>query len=148
LEPIEGSTSKLQRKQIKGNNNFVKVFLWFKPVPDLGPEQRESKLTVLCPLIIIILISYIIIYFHQIINYGEPSQLKLEMELLCQSFCIYKIIIPFSVCVCVRERECVCVWRGGTLGVRAYVCVCVCVCVSVCACIGEYVRVCVCVCVC
>jgi hypothetical protein len=32
-----------------------------------GPEQRESKETVLCPLVIIILISYIIIY-HIIIK--------------------------------------------------------------------------------
>jgi hypothetical protein len=39
--------------------NTVFVFL---RVLDRGPEQRESKLTVLCPLIIIILISYIIIY--------------------------------------------------------------------------------------
>jgi hypothetical protein len=32
-------------------------FFWFKRVPDQGPEQRESNLTVLCLLIIIILIS-------------------------------------------------------------------------------------------
>jgi hypothetical protein len=39
------------------------AFFWFKQVLDRGPEQRESKLTVLCPLIIIILISYINIYY-------------------------------------------------------------------------------------
>ncbi len=38
-------------------------FFWFKQVLDRGPEQRESKLTVLCQLIIIILISYIFIYY-------------------------------------------------------------------------------------
>ena len=41
---------------------FQQLFFWCKRVLDLGPEQRESKLTVLCLLIIIILISYIIIY--------------------------------------------------------------------------------------
>ncbi len=55
-------------------------FFWLKQVLDRGPEQRESKLTVLCTLIIIILISYIIIYYI-IINYGEPSQQKRETEL-------------------------------------------------------------------
>ncbi len=38
-------------------------FFWFKWVLDQGPEQRESKLTVLCPLIIMILIGKIIIYY-------------------------------------------------------------------------------------
>ncbi len=38
-------------------------FFWFKQVLDRGPEQRESKLTVLCLLIIIILIIKIIIYY-------------------------------------------------------------------------------------
>jgi hypothetical protein len=36
---------------------------WFRQVLDRGPEQKESKFVVLCPLIIIILISYIIIYY-------------------------------------------------------------------------------------
>jgi hypothetical protein len=40
-----------------------KLFFSFKWVLDQGPEQRESKMTVLCPLITIILISYIIIYY-------------------------------------------------------------------------------------
>jgi hypothetical protein len=39
------------------------MFFWFMQVLDRGTEQRESKLTVLCPLIIIIFISYIIIYY-------------------------------------------------------------------------------------
>ncbi len=46
------------------NKNLPKVYLlniftffWFKRVLDQGSEQKESKLTVLCPLIIIILIS-------------------------------------------------------------------------------------------
>jgi hypothetical protein len=56
-------------------------FYWLMRVPDRGPEQRESNLTVLCPLIIIILISYIILYYDKIINYGEPSQPKPETEL-------------------------------------------------------------------
>jgi hypothetical protein len=38
-------------------------FFWVKLVLDRGPEQRESKLTVLCLPIIIILISYIIMYY-------------------------------------------------------------------------------------
>jgi hypothetical protein len=38
------------------------MFFGIKRVLERGPEQRESKLTVLCPLIIIILISYIIMY--------------------------------------------------------------------------------------
>ncbi len=46
-------------------NGFI--FFWFKRVLDRGPEERESKLTVLCLLIITILISYIIKY-HIIIK--------------------------------------------------------------------------------
>ncbi len=42
----------------KNLTNFnVMFFFWLKRVLDQGPEQRESKMTVLCPLIIIILIS-------------------------------------------------------------------------------------------
>ncbi len=59
-------------------------FFLFKRVLDQGPERRESKLTVLCPLIIIILNSYTIVYY--IINYGEPSQPKRETELLTLLF--------------------------------------------------------------
>jgi hypothetical protein len=36
---------------------YIYIHIWFKQVLDWGPEQRESKMTVLCPLIIIILIS-------------------------------------------------------------------------------------------
>ncbi len=63
----------------------------FKWVLDRGPEQRESKLTVLFLLIIIIFISYIIIYYiiikFQIIIYGVPSQPKPETELLSLWLC-------------------------------------------------------------
>ncbi len=44
------------------------IFFLVKWVPDRGPEQRESEKTVLNLQIIIILISYIIIYFYLIIN--------------------------------------------------------------------------------
>ncbi len=53
------------------------MFFGFKRVLDRGPEQRESKLTVLCPLIIMILISYIIILYIIIILLfmeNHPSQ--------------------------------------------------------------------------
>ncbi len=58
--PATGSTEK------KKVPKFVKFFLeneskysffWFKWVLDRGPEQRESKMTVLCLLITIILIN-------------------------------------------------------------------------------------------
>jgi hypothetical protein len=39
------------------------VFFLFLRVLDRGPEQRESKLTVLCLLIIIILTGFIIIFY-------------------------------------------------------------------------------------
>ncbi len=42
-----------------------------KQVPGWGLEQRESGKIVLYPLIIIILISYIIIYYYSIINLNE-----------------------------------------------------------------------------
>ncbi len=51
------------------------MFFWFKRVPDSVPEQRESNLTVLYLLIIIILISYIIIKsFNNLIMENHPSQ--------------------------------------------------------------------------
>ncbi len=44
--------------------NFKKFgFFWFKRVLHWGPEQRESKLSVLCLLINLMLISYMIIYY-------------------------------------------------------------------------------------
>jgi hypothetical protein len=64
---------------IKTGNIRKGLFFWFKRVPDRGPEQRESNLTVFCPLIIKILISYIIIY-HVIIkllimeNHPSPNR--------------------------------------------------------------------------
>ncbi len=45
------------------NDGEMTGFFWLKRVLDWGPEHRESKMTVLCPLIIIILTSYIIIYY-------------------------------------------------------------------------------------
>ncbi len=45
------------------SSGYTCFFILFKRVLDRGPEQRESKMTVLCPLIIIILIGYIIIYY-------------------------------------------------------------------------------------
>ncbi len=50
---------------------------WFMRVLDRGPEQRESILTVLCPLIIIIFINYIIIFYiiiKLLIMENHPSQ--------------------------------------------------------------------------
>jgi hypothetical protein len=47
--------------RMSGEVGSVFFFCLFKRVPDQGPEQRESNLTVLCLLIIIILISYNII---------------------------------------------------------------------------------------
>ncbi len=38
-------------------HKIANVFFWLKQVLDRGPEHRESKMTVLCPLIIIILSS-------------------------------------------------------------------------------------------
>jgi hypothetical protein len=56
---------------------MVKNIVWFKRVLDRSPEQRESKMAVLCPLITIIFISYIIIYYNIIkllIMEDHPSQ--------------------------------------------------------------------------
>jgi hypothetical protein len=52
------------------------MFFWFKQVLGRGPEQRESKLTVLCPLIIILLIDYIIYYIiiELLIMENPPSR--------------------------------------------------------------------------
>ncbi len=36
---------------------YPNIFFWLKRVLDRGPEHRESKMTVLCPLIILIWIS-------------------------------------------------------------------------------------------
>jgi hypothetical protein len=56
---------------------LVIYVFWFMRVLDRGPGQRESKLTVLCPLIIIIFISYIIIFYiiiKLLIMENHPSQ--------------------------------------------------------------------------
>jgi hypothetical protein len=47
---------------MKNLSNSICLF-WFKQVLDQGREQRDSKLTVRCLRIIIILISYIIMYY-------------------------------------------------------------------------------------
>ncbi len=54
---------KLSNKSRKTSRWILIAFFWLKQVPDRGPEQRESQMNVLSPLIIIILISYIITYF-------------------------------------------------------------------------------------
>jgi hypothetical protein len=71
-------------------------------------------------------------------------------------FCLSKMIITYTlwVCVSVSERVCVCVCVSACVCVYVCVCVCVgeceCVCVCVCVCVYacEYVCVCVCVCAC
>ncbi len=73
-----------RKYQLSANLHFCKRelkmfddFFWFKRVLDRGPEQRESKLTVLCLLIIQKLISYIIIYyiiFKLLIMETHPSR--------------------------------------------------------------------------
>ncbi len=59
-------------KRILSTSNRTACFFWFKWVPDWGPEQRESYLTVLCLHIIIILNCYIIIKL--LIMENHPSQ--------------------------------------------------------------------------
>jgi hypothetical protein len=58
-------------------------FVVVKQVPGWGPERREPNEAILCPLIIIILISYyyILLQNYKIIINGEPSQPKPETEL-------------------------------------------------------------------
>ncbi len=64
---------------------MVDFFFWFKRVLDWDPEQRESKMTVLCQLITIIFISYVILYYIIIIILlimeNHPSR-KMETKLL------------------------------------------------------------------
>jgi hypothetical protein len=63
--------------------NLFLLFFLFKWVLHGGQEQRESKLTVLCLLIIMILINYTIVYYIVIkllIMEYHPSQNRLETE--------------------------------------------------------------------
>jgi hypothetical protein len=54
---IDASTF-LYRQDLKAEKaKIIVIFFYLKRVLDRGPEHRESKMTVLCPLIIIILIS-------------------------------------------------------------------------------------------
>ncbi len=66
---------------VSNKNSFFLV----KRVLGRGPERREPNEAVLCLLIIIVLISsyYILLLNFLMINYGEPSQPKLETELKC-----------------------------------------------------------------
>jgi len=72
---------------------LVHVFL-FKWVLDRGPEQRESKLTVLCLLIIIMLISYIIMYYIIIKLLGRTIPAETGNGTLLVY--VYKIEVTFS----------------------------------------------------
>ncbi len=73
---------------------YIYIFFWFKQVLDQGPEQRESKLTILCPLIIAILISYIIIYYIiiKLLIIEDHPQPKPEMELS-----IYLLLLNLTI---------------------------------------------------
>ncbi len=86
MQEMEKTKMKEKKDFFYEIQNIVFLFFWFKRGLDQGPEQRESKLTVLCLLIIIILISYIIIIYYFIINYREPSQPKQEIELTKHCF--------------------------------------------------------------
>ncbi len=71
----------------------IATFFWFNRVLDRGPEQRESKLTVLSPLNIIILISFIIIYYiiiKLLIMENHPSQ-NWKRNSLLKSLLLYNI---------------------------------------------------------
>jgi len=68
--------------------------------------QRKANLTVLCLLIIIILISYIVLYYYQIINYGEPSQPKPEMELLELSVVNETSLLGADAIFCSQTLQC------------------------------------------
>ncbi len=57
----------IKDKQVSFKKQLSFSFL-VKQVPGQAQEQRESEKTALYLQIIIILISYIIIYYHQIIN--------------------------------------------------------------------------------
>jgi hypothetical protein len=73
----DGKTKMKEKKRFFFMKYKTLVFFWFKRGLDQGPEQRESKLTVLCLLIIIILISYIIIYYiiiKLLITENHPSR--------------------------------------------------------------------------
>ena len=68
-----------------------------------------------------------------------------ERESVCVCVCVcVRERECVCVCVCVRERECVCV----CVCVRERECVCVCVRERVCVCVRERESVCVCVCMC
>jgi hypothetical protein len=74
----------------------LKFFFFFlvKRVLGWGPEWREPNRAVLCLLIVIILISYIIIYNHSIINYVQPIQPKTETEHYINCFAFFNLNQP------------------------------------------------------
>ncbi len=79
----------------KSEFKLKKHFFWFKRVLYQGPEQRESKWTVLCLLIIIILISYIIIYYiiiKLLIVENHPSQ---NWKWNSKTLCFVEISMPY-----------------------------------------------------
>ncbi len=76
-------------------NLVSKMFLFFlvKRVPGRGPEQRKFGKTVLYPLIIIILISYIIIKL--LINENHPSrnQKQNSSEMFYQKYFVFSFML-------------------------------------------------------
>jgi hypothetical protein len=79
-----GMTSK---QDLKFEASIKIFFFWFKRIPESGPEQRESDMTVLCLLIIIILICYIII---KLLNIHKLDFGLLKFE---TAFSIFTIVI-------------------------------------------------------
>ncbi len=75
------------------------VFFWFKRVLDWGPEQRESNLTVLSPLIIIILISYITIIKLLIMeNHPSRNQKRNSAFIVGKTTCHRKVWSTYQYC--------------------------------------------------
>jgi hypothetical protein len=85
-------------------------FFWFKWVLDRDPEQRESKLTVLCLLIIIILISYIIYYIIIKLLIME-SHLSRNRNSQKPYFLCNIIMSPISWSVTLHWARKVCYWQ-------------------------------------
>ncbi len=102
--------------KIRGAKNSRKCFYLFKWGLGRGPEQRESKMTVLCLLINIILICYIIIYYiiiKLLIMENHPSQ-KRKWNSLTKMFFFFsfRLLPTWQACRQVfwagRRR-----WAGG-----------------------------------
>ncbi len=67
---------------------FFFYFFFVKQFPGWGPEWREPNKAVLCPLIIILLISYIIIYLKLLVMENHPSPNRKRNFLHLLSFCV------------------------------------------------------------